>query len=58
MPSLSAEDLEERVVLPPTALQQEHTLGTALGQVVLESVAQGGQIAYLRWFHRGMGSIQ
>ena len=42
MPSLSAEDLEERVVLPPTALQQEHTLGTALGQVVLESVAHRG----------------
>ena len=52
---LSAEDLEKRVVFPPTALRQEHTLGTALGQLVLESVAHGGQIAYLRGFHRGMG---
>ena len=52
--SLSAVDLEKRVVFPPTALRQEHTLGTALGQL-LESVAHGGQIAYLRGFHRGMG---
>ena len=55
VPSLSSEDLEKRVVFPPTALRQEHTLGTALGQLVLESVAHGGQIAYLRGFHRGMG---
>ena len=54
VPSLSAEDLEKRVVFPPTALRQEHTLGTALGQL-LESVAHGGQIAYLRGFHRGWG---
>ena len=53
--SLSAADLERRVVFPPTALRQEHTLATALGQLVLESVAHGGQIAYLRGFHRGMG---
>ena len=55
VPSLSPEDLERRVVFPPTALRQEHTLGTALGQLVLESVAHGGQIAYLRGFHRGIG---
>ena len=53
--SLSAADLERRVVFPATALRQEHTLATALGQLVLESVAHGGQIAYLRGFHRGMG---
>ena len=29
--------------------------GRALGQLVLESVAHGRQIAYLRGFHRGMG---
>ena len=29
--------------------------GTALGQLVLERVAHGEQIAYLRGFHRGMG---
>ncbi len=55
VPSLSAEDLETRVVFPPTALRQEHTLATALGQLVLESVAHGGQIAYLRGYHRGTG---
>lgn len=55
VPSLSSEDLEKRVVFPPTALRQDHSLGTALGQLVLESVAHGGQIAYLRGFHRGAG---
>ena len=55
VPPLSAEDLEKRVVFPPTALRQEHTLNTALGQLVLESVAHGGQIAYLRGYHRGAG---
>ena len=53
--SLSADDLETRVVFPPSALRQEHTLNTALGQLVLESVAHGGQIAYLRGFFRGTG---
>ena len=42
-------------MFPPTALRQEHTLGTALGQLVLESVAHGGQIAYLRGYFRGTG---
>ena len=53
--SLSDDDMEKRVVFPPTALRQEHTLSTALGQLVLESVAHGGQIAYLRGFYRGTG---
>ena len=53
--SLLAEDLETRVVFPPQALRQEHTLGTALGQLVLECVAHGGQIAYLRGYFRGTG---
>ena len=53
--SLSAGDMEKRVVFPPTALRQEHTLNTALGQLVLESVAHGGQIAYLRGYYRGIG---
>ena len=52
VPSLSAEDLEKRVVFTLTALRREHTMGTALGQLVLES---GAQIAYLRGYHRGMG---
>ena len=55
VPSQSDEDLERRVVFPPQALRQEHTLGTALGQLVLESVAHGGQIAYLRGYYRGAG---
>ncbi len=53
--SLSGKDMEKRVVFPPTALRQEHTLATALGQLVLESVAHGGQIAYLRGFYQGTG---
>lgn len=53
--SLSADDLETRVVFPPQALRQEHTLATALGQLVLECVAHGGQIAYLRGYYRGGG---
>ena len=53
--SLTAADLERRVIFPPEALRQEHTVATALGQLVLENVAHGGQIAYLRGFFRGMG---
>ena len=55
LPSLTSEDLETPVVFPPQALRQEHTLATALGQLVLENVAHGGQIAYIRGFHKGIG---
>ena len=55
LPYLTSEDLETPVVFPPQALRQEHTLATALGQLVLENVAHGGQIAYIRGFHKGIG---
>ncbi len=55
VPPLSAEDLQRRYVFPPQALVQEHTLATALGQLVLESLTHGGQIAYLRGYYRGSG---
>ncbi|MFQ6028589.1 MAG: DinB family protein [Dehalococcoidia bacterium] len=53
--SLSAADLDRRVTFPPEAQTQDHTLATALGQLVFENVAHGGQIAYLRGFFQGMG---
>ena len=55
IPSLTSEDLETRVVFPPQASRQDHTLATALGQLVLENVAHGGQIAYLRGLYKGIG---
>ncbi|MFQ5934715.1 MAG: DinB family protein [Dehalococcoidia bacterium] len=53
--SLTGSDKERRVMFPPEALRREHTVATALGQLVLENVAHGGQIAYLRGFYKGMG---
>lgn len=53
--SLTPVDLETRLVFPSQALRREHSLATALGQLVLENVAHGGQIAYLRGFHKGIG---
>jgi len=53
--SLSAEDLDRRVTFPPEAQTQDHSLATALGQLVWDNVAHGGQIAYLRGLHDGLG---
>ena len=52
---LSAEDLDRRVTFPPEAQTQDHSLATALGQLVWDNVAHGGQIAYLRGLFSGMG---
>ena len=51
--SLSNPDLEERKVIPPAA--EPRTVAEALGQMVWDNVAHGGQIAYLRGFFQGMG---
>ena len=51
--SLSDAELQERRVIPPAA--EPRTVGAALGQMVWESVAHGGQIAYISGFYRGMG---
>ena len=53
--SLSYEDMERKVTFPPEAETQDHTIATALGQLVWDNVAHGGQIAYLRGLFRGMG---
>lgn len=53
--SLTGEDLERRVTFPPEAETQDHTIATALGQLVWDNVAHGGQIAYLRGLFQGMG---
>ena len=52
---LSYQDMERRVVFPPEAETQDHTMNTALGQLVWDNVAHGGQIAYLRGLFQGMG---
>ena len=53
--SLTAADLERKVTFPPEAETQDHTIATALGQLVWDNVAHGGQIAYLRGLFQGMG---
>ena len=53
--SLTAEDLERPVTFPPEAQKQDHSVATALGQLVWDNVAHGGQIAYLRGLFTGLG---
>ena len=53
--SLTSEDLVRRVTFPPEAQTQDHSVATALGQLVWDNVAHGGQIAYLRGLFDGMG---
>ena len=53
--SLTAADLERKMTFPPEAETQDHTIATALGQLVWDNVAHGGQIAYLRGLFQGMG---
>ena len=51
--SLTDADLETRKVIPPAP--EVRTIANAVGQMVWDTVAHGGQIAYLRGFYRGMG---
>jgi len=51
--SMTAADLERRLVVPPVA--EPRSVATLLGQMVWDNVAHGGQIAYLRGFYQGMG---
>ena len=53
--ALTADDLARRVTFPPTSQTQDHSVATAIGQLVWDNVAHGGQIAYLRGFYEGMG---
>ena len=50
---LTATDLEARRVIPPAP--EPRTVANALGQMVWDNVAHGGQIAYLRGLYLGMG---
>ena len=51
--SLTAADLEKRMVILPVA--EPRSVANASGHIISEIVAHGGQIAYLRGLHRGMG---
>ena len=53
--ALTYADMERPVTFPPEAETRDHTLNTALGQLVWDNVAHGGQIAYLRGLFQGMG---
>ena len=55
IPSLSTEDLERRVTFAPPAETRDHSVATALGQLVWDNAAHGDQIAYLRGVYTGMG---
>ena len=52
---LTIDDLARRVTFPPQAQTQDHSVATALGQLVWDNVAHGGQIAYLRGLCGEMG---
>jgi hypothetical protein len=51
--SLSDADLAEVKVVPPNP--EPRSAAAALGQMTWDSVAHGGQIAYLRGLYLGMG---
>ncbi len=52
---VTKDDLDTKVIFPPQAQTREHTIATALGQMVWDNVAHGGQIAYLRGMFKGLG---
>ncbi len=50
---LTAQDLERQLPFP--APPDMLSMGEAIGVLVFDNVVHGGQIAYLRGYHRGMG---
>ena len=50
---LAASDLEKQIPFP--APPNTVSIGTAMGVLVYDNIVHGGQIAYLRGYHRGMG---
>ena len=50
---LSMSDLEREVPFP--ALPDKASVGTVLGVLVYDNIVHGGQIAYLKGYHKGMG---
>ena len=51
--SLTERELER--VIPFPALLDTMTVGEALGNLVWDIIAHGGQVAYLRGYYRGIG---
>jgi len=51
--SLTDADLEVVKVIPPAA--DPRSVGDAMEIMIFDNLAHGGQIAYLRGFHQGMG---
>lgn len=50
---LSTSELERQVPFP--ALPDTAPIGTVLGVLVYDNIVHGGQIAYLKGYHKGMG---
>ena len=50
---LSPSDLEREIPFP--ALPEKAPIGTILGVLVFDNIVHGGQIAYLKGYHKGMG---
>ena len=51
----SLTERELRRVIPFPALPDTMTVGEALGNLVWDNIAHGGQVAYLRGYYRGIG---
>ena len=51
--ALSPSDLERQVPFP--ALPDTAPVSTVLGVLVFDNIVHGGQIAYLKGYHKGMG---
>ena len=50
--SLTASDMERQLIIPP---RPAASIGSFLGVLVFDNCVHGGQIAYLRGYHEGMG---
>ncbi len=50
---ITEEELDRKIVMG--AVPEPRTVAVCMGQMVWDTVAHGGQIAYLRGFFRGMG---
>ena len=50
---ITAEELEREIVMGPVT--EPRPVEVCMGQMAWDTVAHGGQIAYLRGFFRGMG---
>ena len=51
--SATPAQLEKKLISPPVA--EPRSAAAILGQMTWDTIAHGGQIAYLRGFYRGMG---